>query len=150
PERWDAHLYLGEALMQERRWEEAASHFQIAVRTAPHPGSIYYDLGQALIKAGHKEEGERALAHNKAYREFTDGANRLNKAIDAAPQDRSRRYALIRFCLSYHQSSAALAAIRDAREKLGMDATLKKLQAEAETLRAQAQANSAASSSAPS
>ncbi len=132
PNAWEAHLYLGRALADRREWEEAITHFRAALRTTDDPGPIYYDLGQALVKAGQQDEGRKALAEYKAYHEYTNGIEKLRGAVNAAPQDRARRYALAQFCLRYRQYDQALIALREADQKLGPDTTLQRLQAEAE------------------
>ncbi len=132
PNYSDAHLYLGRALVRQRKWEEAIPHFQAALRTASDTGPIYYDLGQALIKTGQIDEGQKALAAYNTYREYNDGVAKLRSDIAAAPQDRARRYAIARFCLHYHQYNEAMAELREAVRKLGPDDTLGQLMAEAE------------------
>ena len=145
PNNWAAHQYLGHALLDRQQYEAAIPHLRIALRNGPEPGPRYYDLGQALLKAGHEDEGRKALATYQGYREYQDGVTRLNRAIVASPNDRSRRYALVRFCLDHHQITAAQSVLDEISRQLGGDAALQRLQGEVKAVR-----SSAASHSSPS
>jgi tetratricopeptide (TPR) repeat protein len=130
PRDWEANLWLGRARMDEGRFADAVAHFRLAQANSPQPGPIYYDLGQALIKAGQTEEGQKALATFQSYREYTKGIERLTAEAEKAPRDRSRRYALIRFCMQHRQYRAALSLLNETEQTLGADATLRQLRAE--------------------
>jgi len=129
PNDWETHEVLGRALMRERRFEEAIPHFRAATQHAPNMGPLLYALSQALLRAGHTDEGQRVLTEFQAYREYTQGLERLKRAREAAPDDRSRHYALVRFCLSYRQYAAAAAFLDEAVRQFGDDATTRQLKA---------------------
>jgi tetratricopeptide (TPR) repeat protein len=57
-----AHQYLGHALLDRQQYEAAIPHLRASLQNAPDPGPQYYDLSQALLKAGHEVEGRKALA----------------------------------------------------------------------------------------
>jgi tetratricopeptide (TPR) repeat protein len=130
PNNWAAHQYLGHALLDQHQYEAAVTHLRAALQNCPDPGPLYYDLSQALLKGGHEEEGRKTLATYQGYRDYQEGVNRLNRAIDAAPQDRARRYALARFCLAHHQPTAAQSVLEETARRLGVDPTLQRLQDE--------------------
>ena len=145
PNNWAAHQYLGHALLDKQQYEAAIPHLRAALQSGPEPGPRYYDLSQALLKAGHLEEGRKALTTFQAYREFQTGLVRLNRAIVAAPNDRSKRYALVRFCLDHRQITAAQSVLEEIARQPGRDAELQRLQDEVRAGRA----NSAAPSRLP-
>ena len=138
PNNGIAHQYLGHALLEQQRFAEAIPHLRAALQNVADTGPVYYDLGQALVKSGQMEEGRRVLATYQSYRDYTDGVTKLTSAIHAAPKDRARRYALIRFCLAHHQPTAAKAILTDAVSRLGTDSTFARLQTEAEAMQAAA------------
>jgi tetratricopeptide (TPR) repeat protein len=129
PDDWEIHEALGRLLMREQMFEEAIGHFRAALKTAPNMGPILYTLGQALQRAGHTEEGQRVLTEYQAYREYTQGLESRKRAVQSAPQDRSRHYALVEFCLKYRQYEAATAFLADAERKFGADAASRQLKA---------------------
>jgi len=139
PDYWEAHLTMGRALASKRQWKEAVTHLEAAVSNAPQPLSLYYDLGQALLKIGRREEGRKMLAEFQRYKvsksDYMNGYQRLSRAIEAAPKDRARRYALARFCLSYGQYGAAELTLRETARLLGEDETLRRLLQETEAQR---------------
>lgn len=139
PNHWEAHLSKGRILMGRRQWQEALPHFEAAVAHAPQPLSLYYDLAQALLKTGREAEGRKMLAeyqrYNSSKRDYTNGFIKMSRAIDEAPKDRARRYALARFCLSYGQHGAAELTLRETARLLGEDETLRKLLREVEARR---------------
>ena len=145
PNNWAAHQYLGHAMLDRQQYEAAIPHLRAALQNGPEPGPRYYDLSQALLKAGHEDEGRKALATYQGYRDFQDGVTRLNRAIVAAPNDRSRRYALVRFCVDHHQLTAAQSVLDEIARQSGGDALLQRLQDEVKAARA-----NAASPSSPS
>ena len=134
PNNWAAHQYLGHALLDRQQYEAAIPHLRAALQNATERGPRYYDLSQALLKAGHEEEGRKALAAYQDYRQFQDGVTRLNHAIVAAPHDRSRHYALVRYCLEHHQPGAAQSVLNETVRQLGTDATAERLQYEVTSL----------------
>ncbi len=135
PNLWEAHQSLGRVMRDRQQWAAAIAHFEAALRSPTSPRSIQYDLGQALLKAGRLEEGRKLLAQfqsrEKAKREYTSGFAKLNRAIDKAPLDRSRRYSLARFCMQYRQYSQAELVLREAEQRLGADDILRQLLIEA-------------------
>ena len=57
-----AHIHLGNALLAERKTEEAISHYKMAIRIKLGHAFPYYDLGNALSTKG---EFEEAISHYK-------------------------------------------------------------------------------------
>ena len=132
-----AHQYLGHALLDRHQYELAIPHLRAALHSGPDPGPRYYDLSQALLKAGHEDEGRQVLATYQAYHTFQSGVARLNRAIVAAPKDRVPRYALVRFCLDNHQPTAAQSVLEEISRQFGPDAKLLRLREETSALRGQ-------------
>ncbi len=144
PNNWAAHQYLGHALLDQRQFEPAIVHLRAALQNCPERGPLYYDLSQALLKAGHTDEGRKTLATYQGYREFQDGVDRLNRAIVDAPKDPARRYALVQFCLDHHQPTAAQSVLDEIARQSGTDAAFQHLQSEVTSMRAAAAAASSA------
>ncbi len=65
PESWAAHVNLGGYLRQDRRYEEAISHFNESLRIAPERASARLNLGHTLFLMGRLDEAfaelERSL-----------------------------------------------------------------------------------------
>ena len=130
PHDWESHLWLGRARMNDNQFPEAVTHFREALANAPQPGPIYYDLAQALLKAGQTTEGQKTLATYQSYREYTNGVKRLREAAEKAPRDRTRRIALARFCIQHHQYRGALSVLKETQQVFGADKTIERMRAE--------------------
>ena len=141
PNAGETEAALGRALMQQHRWEESIGHLRAAVRSAPDAGPLLYTLGQALLRAGHTDEGRRILAEYQAYRDFSAGIAERKRAVEQSPHDRSRRYALTRYCLSYGQFAAADQVLTETEHKLGSDDMLRRLRAQVAAAREAKSAN---------
>jgi tetratricopeptide (TPR) repeat protein len=132
PGRWETNLWLGRGRAGQKRYVEAIPLLQAAIRLSPQPGSLFYDLAQAELQAGRREEGEKTLAVYQQYQAYTRGVQQRTTAIANAPRDRALRDDLARFCLINHQFRPALAVLRDTARLLGDDATSRQLRQQAE------------------
>jgi tetratricopeptide (TPR) repeat protein len=68
PDDLGARVNLGQLYMQQRRYDEAATLFRAAVETEPYNATAAYNLGVALNRGGHAEEGERVMQRFQALR----------------------------------------------------------------------------------
>ncbi|OGX29360.1 MAG: hypothetical protein A3B78_01355 [Omnitrophica WOR_2 bacterium RIFCSPHIGHO2_02_FULL_67_20] len=55
-------LLMGEALLAQRRWQEALPWFQRTLAVSPKSADAYYGLGRAALGLGGREEAARQLA----------------------------------------------------------------------------------------
>jgi hypothetical protein len=60
---------LGQILLQERAYADAAAAFRTALASEPHSATAVYNLGLALVRSGQAEEGQRLL---ERFRELRD------------------------------------------------------------------------------
>lgn len=132
PHDSEVHAALGRSLMRTQQWEQAAGELRIAMQNAPDSGPLLYSLGHCLLRAGHSEEGRKALNQYQAYQEYIRSSARLKGAIKANPEDRESRYALVRLCLRYRQVAAAKAALNAAARLSSRETTWQKLNKEVE------------------
>lgn len=133
PKDWEANLWMGRTKVDEKNYADAVGYFRTAIANAPHQGPLYYDLSQALIKAGQNDEGQKMLAIYQQYREYQKELERITGEALKSPKDRSKRVELIRHCLKYKQYKAALAILKEAERTLGTDETFRSLQYEIAT-----------------
>ena len=64
-----AHVNVGQILMQERKYAEAAAEFHSALRAEPYSATAAYNLGLALTRAGRAEESQAAMDRFRKLRE---------------------------------------------------------------------------------
>jgi predicted AlkP superfamily phosphohydrolase/phosphomutase/tetratricopeptide (TPR) repeat protein len=90
-----AHLNLGLALLQLKKWEEAAHALRNATVLAPGLIPPYRLLSRALKQLGRDKDAELAMERARGMRFIHDfqGQNRLNKIRDAARARASERRA---------------------------------------------------------
>ncbi len=131
PNQWEAHQWLGRFCAGQNRWAEAVSHLQEALKYTPDPGSLYYDLGQALLKSGKVVEGQKMLTRHQDYQTYTTMMGELTKSVAKDPKNRELRYSMIRLCLKYHQSQGAITLLNEAEHDLGTDSTFLALRTQA-------------------
>jgi tetratricopeptide (TPR) repeat protein len=62
-----AEFALGKALLKTGKIEDAIAHLRTAVANDSRSGEAYYQLGLALSRAGHKQEGAEAIAKSREY-----------------------------------------------------------------------------------
>jgi tetratricopeptide (TPR) repeat protein len=55
------NVQVGQLLSQQRKYEEAATAFRVALEEEPYNGTALYNLGTVLLRAGKREEGQAAL-----------------------------------------------------------------------------------------
>ena len=132
PNQWEAHQWLGRVYAGRSKWTEAISNLQEALRLSPDPGSLYYDLGQALMKSGKIVEGQKMLQRHQDYQDFTRMMGQLTASVAKEPKNRALRYDMARLCLNYHQSRGAISLLNEAEHLLGTDATFHALRQQAE------------------
>ncbi|MCX6379010.1 MAG: tetratricopeptide repeat protein [Armatimonadetes bacterium] len=137
PNQWEAHQWLGRFSATQNRWAEAVTHLQEALRLSPDPGSLYYDLGQALLKSGNIIEGQKILTRHQNYQDYTRTMGQLTASVAKDPKSRGLRYDMVRLCLKYHQAHGAITLLNEAEHLLGTDSTFSALrqQADAEVSR---------------
>ena len=56
-----ANVQVGQLLSQQRKYEEAAATFRVALEEEPYNGTALYNLGTVLLRAGRRDEGQAAL-----------------------------------------------------------------------------------------
>ena len=62
-------MNLGQILMQERRYPEAATEFKAALDAEPYNSTAAYNLGLALARAGRAQESQAAMDRFRQLRE---------------------------------------------------------------------------------
>ncbi|GDX39830.1 hypothetical protein LBMAG21_01220 [Armatimonadota bacterium] len=132
PNQWEAHQWLGRFSATQNRWAEAVTHLQAALRLSPDPGSLYYDLGQALLKSGNIVEGQKILARHQNYQDYTRTMGQLTASVAKDPKNRGLRYDMVRLCLKYHQAHGAITLLNEAEHLLGTDSTFSALRQQAD------------------
>jgi choline-sulfatase len=97
---FEAHLYLGRALLGLRRPAEAARHFEEAVRRAPGLADGWKSLAQAQLAMDRRADARRAF----------------EKALPLAPRDAHLRLTLGELLRELGDPSGAIARLREAVE----------------------------------
>ena len=69
PQDVGAHVNLGQILMQERKYPEAAAEFQAALAAEPYSATAAYNLGRAQARAGRAAESQAAMDRFRKLRE---------------------------------------------------------------------------------
>ncbi|MCA1815906.1 MAG: FG-GAP-like repeat-containing protein, partial [Acidobacteria bacterium] len=64
-----ANVNLGQLYSQGRRYDEAIAAFRAALASEPYNGTALYNLGTALLRAGQRDEGQRAMQRFQALRQ---------------------------------------------------------------------------------
>jgi tetratricopeptide (TPR) repeat protein len=104
---FEAHLYLGRALLGLRRPADALPHLQEAVRRAPALGDGWKSLAGAHLALGHR------AAARAAY----------ERGLQAAPRDARLRVSLGELLRDMDEPEAAIARLREAVEIDAADAS---------------------------
>jgi tetratricopeptide (TPR) repeat protein len=104
PGDWRAHWYMGTRASMQRQWDEASTELKRAVELNPKAGSVFNQLGYALLSQGKKDDAvaafknylETAPKEPNAHDSLADAllaASRLDeaeaeykKALEVAPQ----------------------------------------------------------------
>jgi Flp pilus assembly protein TadD len=68
-----AKIGLGQVLLQQRQFDEAATLFEAAAKAEPFNTTAAYNLGVALTRAGRADEGRAAMARFQVLREGGQG-----------------------------------------------------------------------------
>jgi len=63
------NINVGQIYSQQRKYPEAIASFQLALAAEPYNATALYNLGQALMRAGQREEGQKATERFKQLRE---------------------------------------------------------------------------------
>ncbi len=69
PKDLGANVTLGQVYLQMREYEKAAQAFRIATEAEPYNVSAAYNIGVALTRAGHREEGQAAMQRFQKLRD---------------------------------------------------------------------------------
>jgi tetratricopeptide (TPR) repeat protein len=64
-----ANVNLGQLYAQQRKYAEAIAAFRLALAAEPYNGTALYNLGTALLRAGQREEGQRAVQQFQTLRQ---------------------------------------------------------------------------------
>src|SRR5262249_56901597 len=64
-----SHVNRGQLYLQLRRYDEAVADFRAALAAEPGNATALYNLGLALARSGHREEGQKALEAFQVLRE---------------------------------------------------------------------------------
>lgn len=127
PNDWESRTALGRHWIQKREASKAIEQFEAAMRVAPDPGPILYNLGQAYIQAGRTVDGHQRLKEYEAYRQYTTRVTKFKQDIAANPKNRALRYEYARFCLQFEQNQAAESVLLETKKLFGDDKTLREL-----------------------
>jgi tetratricopeptide (TPR) repeat protein len=63
------NINVGQIYSQQRKYSEAIAAFRLALAAEPYNATALYSLGQALMRAGQREEGQSVTEHFKQLRE---------------------------------------------------------------------------------
>ena len=88
---------LAKVRIRQRRYEEAASLLRERYRSAAHAENLF-DLAEALLLAGHQEEGKQAFAEFEA-----------KSLLETYRADNSNRELILYYCDYVHEPGKALA-----------------------------------------
>ncbi len=90
PGSWSNYYYLGNLMMQARRYGEAVKCYEAAVQKNRHDAPSQINLGLALVAAGHPEEAKKTLPRALRMRprspEAELGLGRLLRQLDETAQ----------------------------------------------------------------
>jgi tetratricopeptide (TPR) repeat protein len=64
-----ANVQLGQLYVQQRKFPEAVAAFRVALAAEPYNGTALYNLGTALLRAGQRDEGQRAMQQFQTLRQ---------------------------------------------------------------------------------
>ena len=64
-----ANVQLGQLYVQQRKFPEAVAAFRTALAAEPYNGTALYNLGTALLRAGQRDEGQRAMQQFQTLRQ---------------------------------------------------------------------------------
>src|SRR5262249_15713175 len=97
PENELGHCRLGQLLMEDGQYEEAAKSFNSTLELSPHFSKVFQFLAQCRIKQGHKDEAVRVLkegwqvADQRGDKMPRDEMGRmLGELGEAVPQSKQR------------------------------------------------------------
>ena len=63
------NINVGQIYSQQRKYPEAIAAFRLALAAEPYNATALYNLGQALMRAGQRDEGLKATERFKQLRE---------------------------------------------------------------------------------
>jgi tetratricopeptide (TPR) repeat protein len=98
-----AFFRLGIAYRHSGRTQEAIWSLRHAIDLEPGDGRSYQPLGEVLLAAGRRQEGQEALALFKRYREFDQALETLRVRVKRNPRDLE---SLRRLAALYERSGA--------------------------------------------
>ncbi|HEY9282837.1 MAG TPA: FG-GAP-like repeat-containing protein, partial [Pyrinomonadaceae bacterium] len=64
-----ANVQLGQLYVQQRKFPEAVAALRTALAAEPYNGTALYNLGTALLRAGQRDEGQRAMQQFQTLRQ---------------------------------------------------------------------------------
>ncbi|HYP54515.1 MAG TPA: tetratricopeptide repeat protein, partial [Pyrinomonadaceae bacterium] len=64
-----ANVQLGQLYLQQRKFPEAVAALRVALAAEPYNGTALYNLGTALLRAGQRDEGQRAMQQFQTLRQ---------------------------------------------------------------------------------
>ncbi|HEX7955405.1 MAG TPA: tetratricopeptide repeat protein, partial [Pyrinomonadaceae bacterium] len=64
-----ANVQVGQLYLQQRKFPEAVAALRLALEEEPYNGTALYNLGTALIRAGQRDEGQRAMQQFQTLRQ---------------------------------------------------------------------------------
>ena len=82
PSDLGARINLGQMHLQDRRYDQAAALFRAALDSEPYNATAAYNLGTALMRGGHAEEAEQAMARFQALRASGHGTTLSNNYLE--------------------------------------------------------------------
>jgi len=79
----DAFLGLGASLMAAKKFSEAVSPLEIAVKLEPRNPAAHYNLAVAYTRSGRKQEGEKEFAVHRQMMQKSGGASQEQQGAQA-------------------------------------------------------------------
>jgi tetratricopeptide (TPR) repeat protein len=75
----------GRGLARKRKFDEAAAQFRRSLERDPCDAAALFGLGQALVRAGKREEGLRVLEEHRRVTPLLDQLDFAKRSVDLAP-----------------------------------------------------------------
>lgn len=76
------NINVGQIYSQQRKYLEAIAAFRLTLAAEPYNATALYSLGQALLRAGQREEGQAVTERFKQLRERGSGTNIGNNYLE--------------------------------------------------------------------
>ena len=78
----EMHRLLAEALVEQKKYDDAISEFEVAIELAPKQSQLRFALADACVQAGHKDQAREALDDLLRLDPEYPGAEVLRESLD--------------------------------------------------------------------